>query len=365
MRIFLNSGLIYSLFLYSNILLATPPGGISYINNNSDDDGSDQSEWSRKTIKHTGGGIVLNGNRELEGLVIHDALTTPIVNLSRYTLCLGKEGIVNYSITGIDIREGYITSYTEKVFFGLWANTGSVYNIKVSSVISDHENHKVGLKVAGEHTGFAHISIEGDMANSFTGKLEVEGVNTILDLRKKAGVISVRGNAFVRGGATVNIWSNGQMSDRSSVTLMGSSRLALSSDTGESVSQRLKGLCVTNGGGIVQFTKITFPAAKRYLYLDDLIVSEGEFLTIQDWQLGVDFLLVRKDGVHLADSLRRVRFAGYDPNAVHLEDFNAEYWQILGTPEPATYGVIFGALGLGVVAFRRYRARNRRNDADL
>jgi len=91
----------------------------------------------------------------------------------------------------------------------------------------------------------------------------------------------------------------------------------------------------------------------KHLYLDDLIIDDGSFLEVTHWQYGEDFFLVRKNSRHLADSLKKIRFVGYDPNAIHLEEFNKDYWAISGAPEPATYGAIFGTLGLALFIYRK------------
>jgi len=106
-------------------------------------------------------------------------------------------------------------------------------------------------------------------------------------------------------------------------------------------------------GRRVHFDKGTTAGASKHLYLDDLIIEDGSFLSITHWLNGEDFLLVRKDSKHLADSLKKIRFIGYDPNAIHLEEFNKEYWAISGAPEPATYGAIFGTLGLSLFIYRK------------
>jgi len=52
-----------------------------------------------------------------------------------------------------------------------------------------------------------------------------------------------------------------------------------------------------------------------------------------------------------------MEFAGYDRNNIHLEEFDAEYWSISATPEPATYGAILGAIGIGLVVWQKRKRR--------
>jgi len=56
--------------------------------------------------------------------------------------------------------------------------------------------------------------------------------------------------------------------------------------------------------------------------------------------------------------LNRIRFQGWAPGA-KLINYDANNWEIvpMGSPEPATYGAILGALGLGLVVWRKRRQR--------
>ncbi|KXU35937.1 hypothetical protein AXK11_05285 [Cephaloticoccus primus] len=85
------------------------------------------------------------------------------------------------------------------------------------------------------------------------------------------------------------------------------------------------------------------------------MIADGAGLDIRGWEEGFSYLLVRKDSKHLADALKKITFDGYLPGRVHLEDFNKDYWQISGTPEPATYGAIFAGAGVGLIVWRRRR----------
>jgi len=128
-------------------------------------------------------------------------------------------------------------------------------------------------------------------------------------------------------------------------------------------SNTLNRLVVSNTG-VIAFDHLSVFKFKKYLYLDDLLVSLGGSLTVMGWLNGQDFLLVRKDSQGLADALKSLKFQGYDRNNIHLVDFNKEYWEISAAPEPATYGAILGGLGLAVVVVRR-RQRKRHSDTAL
>jgi len=106
----------------------------------------------------------------------------------------------------------------------------------------------------------------------------------------------------------------------------------------------------------------------RFLYLDNLIIKEDSLLSVVGWIDGVDHLLVRRDSAHLADALKKIQFAGYDPKTVNRRDFNSDYWELYAElPEPAVYGAILGGLGTALALWskRRRIGRNCEGRASL
>ncbi|KXU36712.1 hypothetical protein AXK12_02860 [Cephaloticoccus capnophilus] len=91
-------------------------------------------------------------------------------------------------------------------------------------------------------------------------------------------------------------------------------------------------------------------------------VRSSGTLTVLDWKEGRDFILVKKTSKNVEDALKKMKFEGYDPSKIHLEDYNSEYWMINGAPEPATYGA---GLMLGVLGLVRYRRRQKQRSARL
>jgi len=88
--------------------------------------------------------------------------------------------------------------------------------------------------------------------------------------------------------------------------------------------------------------------------VDELQVEEGGLLRIFNWKSTLTKLFVRKDSKYLEESLSRLAFEGYTPNSAGKRDYDNHYWEIYAKlPEPATYGTILGAAGLGVVALRK------------
>jgi|GEM_PF-704811 len=260
------------------------------------------------------------------------------------------------------MKDGTITSsasYSNALSFRL--NKVSKYNLNIYSVISDNERGRVSLNISGSHgVGFSGMDFKGDRANTFTGNIYISG-GSFLALSKDAGVTSVRGDIYIKDGAQVGLFKSNQISD--------SSRIYFSEKTGgsfylsnqftETISEKLSAIVVSVARGMVIFgsdDSSYFPHGQKHLYLDDLEIKEGSTLLITDWAEGRDHLLVRRDSEHLEESLKRILFNGYDPNAIHLEGYNDEYWEINGAPEPATYGA---GLMLGVLGLVRYRRRLR------
>jgi len=162
----------------------------------------------------------------------------------------------------------------------------------------------------------------------------------------------------------VGFYKDNQTSSSSKIylTAKGSrpSTLYFSRQTSSCITQKLNSIIVDGVGAInfEEFGDTTFPHGQRHLFLDDLEIKEGSGLFVREWAEGRDHILVRRDSEHLQESLKRIQFEGYDPNAVHLEDYDKDYWEINAMPEPATYGagLIVGALG---IAYYRRRQKQR------
>jgi len=297
----------------------------------------------------------------LGGLELHEHLTIPTLRIKN-SLILGERGIVNHSGIGGRIIGGIITSSTSNLDLRLYVDTGTRRYLAIDSVISDHKYHKVGLRVTGDHAGFSLVSLFGDKENTFTGDVEVAGEKTLLDLKKAANIIAIHSNIRITQKSELRIFRSNNIARSSTVTLSNGTFTLVSGNTDSRapISQSLKELYIDKDGGRVHFDKGTTAGVSKHLYLDDLIIKDGSFLQVTHWLYGEDFLLVRKDSKHLANSLKKIRFVGYDPNAIHLEEFNKDYWLISGAPEPATYGAILSTFGLSVFIFAK-RNRNRAN----
>jgi len=222
--------------------------------------------------------------------------------------------------------------------------------IHIASVISD-SSHKVGLQVTGKEGA---VRLIGSHSNTFTGNVEVSKSRALLVLGKTSGAVAVRSNIIVKDQAMVRFENSDQLLKSSNVTLRKSGILQTSSDS--DITNTFQNLIVEENG-VVHFnhTEGNSLNSKYYIYLDDLVIKENSRLKVEGWQEERDFLLVRKTSTNLADALTKISFSGYAPHNIHLKEFNSEYWSISATPEPATYGTIFGVAVLGLWSWRQRR----------
>jgi len=232
------------------------------------------------------------------------------------------------------------------------------YGLKIESVISG----KMGLRLTGEHgacSGPAIVYLKGNQNNTFTGNVEITGGNTYLALGKTNGAIAVLGDIFVSHGAVLRFDESQQVRYSSSVTLKNAT--LYHSDLGKELSTKFHRLTVTGNLGVVSFGSRGTHLHKRYLYIDELVINEGARIEVNEWAPGRDFFLVKKtmDKAELEALMSKIHFRGWLPGRSHLESYDKDYWQIMGTPEPTTYGAIFSAVGLGLVGYRQ-RLRRRR-----
>jgi len=119
--------------------------------------------------------------------------------------------------------------------------------------------------------------------------------------------------------------------------------------------EKVHKLVVQSGNGILSFQHFEDAGdrAKRLFYFDDLIIANGASLSVRHWQAGRDYFLVRKNSPHLKDALKKLTIEGWAKNQVYLKDYDKDYWSIEAAPEPSTCGVLFGAIGFGIMTWRR------------
>jgi len=227
--------------------------------------------------------------------------------------------------------------------------------LDIQSVITGN----MGLRLSGVHDGAGVVYLSGNQNNTFTGNVEIIGRNNYLVLRKTSGAVAVRGDIFVNNWAVLRLDESQQVSMSSNVTLANST--LYHSTVSKDLTTRFHRLTVSGNVGVVSFGSQGTHVHKRYLYIDELVVWDTAHIEVNEWAPGRDFFLVRKtmDKNALDALMSKIIFRGWLPGRTHLESYDKDYWAISGTPEPETYGAIFGAVGLSLAAWRKRRRRAR------
>jgi len=284
----------------------------------------------------------------------------PIINLNGHKITVDSEGIeVLPGAVGIHLSGGILTSREDFLKTHFSTNQISGYNyIHMDLVIADSD-HQVGLRITGNEPEDAGFYMDGNQSNTFTGKVEISGRRKHLVLNKSNGAIAVRNDILSRNGAILRFTQSNQLLNTSSVTLKTHGVLQILSDF--NTTNKFKNLII-EGSGIVHFNHEEKDSKNSHYYIkvDDIVVNQIGHLEIRGWQEGRDFLLVRKNSTNLADALKKMTFAGYDPRQIHLEDFDEEYWAISSTPEPETYGITLSAFGLGLWTWKRRKPQHQK-----
>jgi len=260
------------------------------------------------------------------------------------------------------ITDGYLTSSERYLTISSSASTG---HVSVYSPIVDNSSHRVGLKIQGRWSNAVKVSevwLHNFNGNTYTGDTIVERGGSVILCNLNARPSIQSRNLFVNNGKVFAYRSN-QLRDDASVYLSNSGEFNLGID---GATQKLRSLNV-NGRGVLGFgvssnvSEGTAVSGYRNLFLDDLNIEWGSELLIKNWQAGVHRFFVRKTSRHLWESLGRIKYEG-KPLGWHGEAwyYDEEYYEILvKTPEPSTYGAIFGALGLVSAAFRKRKGDKR------
>jgi len=144
---------------------------------------------------------------------------------------------------------------------------------------------------------------------------------------------------LVEKGGRLNLGKSNQIADSSTITLHSlvkseGSKLEFESNSKETISERVHTLKIEKSG-IIIFDKNKKTTAQRFLYLNNLIISEKSELAIEGWISNRDHFLVRKDSNGLEDALGKIDFIGYNKWTIGKRSFNKDYWEIYAVlPEP-------------------------------
>jgi len=258
-----------------------------------------------------------------------------------HTMHIGAGGLsTRGSGSGMTFGNGYLTSLQGVINVTQYGSNS--LNLRVG--IRDNGNIQVGLNIVFKAKG--EVSLGGGLSNTFSGVVNIQGSHTLF-LDKEDGAVAISGHMNVRDGAKVISRRSGQIAKHVRVTLESSgthvSQLVLESWVRESFRE-----LNVDGNGIAEFN------GSSKLIIDEINVGSGDLLKVVGWEYQKDLFLVRKTSTHVKDALNRIVFQGQS-KPVHLEDYNKDYWELTTAPEPATYGAIFGALGLGIAIYCKRR----------
>jgi len=237
------------------------------------------------------------------------------------------------------------------------------YDFRIDAVIGDYKEGgsiplAVNLKVYGAHNEKSVLYLDGSTSNTYTGYTLVEGRGNEIALRKTGGAIAIQRDVTVSNQATLNFHGSNQLGS-GVVTLRNHSWLNhYPPNPTADMSNKIRKL-VVDGVGALSFGDLNKGSGKIWIYFDDIEIINDGWLEVFYWEYGRDFFLINKASANVDRILSRISFNGYDRNNIHLEDFSPDYWAIVA-PEPATYGAVLGAVGLGLVIYRKCLHRMRR-----
>jgi len=194
------------------------------------------------------------------------------------------------------------------------------------------------------------VVLNGNQSNTFRGEVEVYGSGSILTLFKGYNATAIQGDVYLHHGGGLSFWLGGDQIADSSTIRMDKGNINLAGDMGH-ISEKIHKIEIL-GDSLIRFSE--YRSGFHHLFLDDLEIKYDAELWLVNWRWNADYLLVRKDSKHLDDALRKIRFKDHREPMASIREYNSEYWEIIpGFPEPATYGAVLGAVGTGLVFFRR------------
>jgi hypothetical protein len=101
-----------------------------------------------------------------------------------------------------------------------------------------------------------------------------------------------------------------------------------------------------------------------FLNAGNFTIDSGVTLTIQNWVDGVDYFIAQNFtgtsfDVRGVAPQNRVTFSGFSSNSTAWQSYDR---QVTPTPEPATYGLIFLTLTVGLTGWLRRRSEEPTSD---
>ncbi|KXU38197.1 hypothetical protein AXK11_00955 [Cephaloticoccus primus] len=201
--------------------------------------------------------------------------------------------------------------------------------------------------------------MEGSQPNTYTGNTYVQ--SGTLELMKQPKATAVR-NVIVEQ-ANLQISGSHQIEDTAKVTLIRKATFTFNGAGGVGLTEKIHTL-QADGQGVINFAGGTLAVPNVLETTQVLLPTADDTLFIRNWIEFSDYFLVSRAFAPNSAALSRIWFEGWDPGA-KLRDYNTSHWEIVpfAAPEPATYGALLGALGMGAYLVRRGRRPSHRRGA--
>jgi len=310
-----------------------------------------QGSWSNTVNATPTTDQTMTANREVNSLNLGSGID---INTGGYTLTITSGGLLSTGATLSTITDG--TLRTGSGASELIAHVFGAGGLNISAVIADNTAPDALVKA-----GDGVLTLSGSTANTFTGTTYVN--DGTLALNKTAGVNAIVGNIVVgdgRGTDILRVDANEQIANTANLLLRGGLHgagetiLRFNGASGVGVTETL-GTLTIEGYTVIDFAGGNVCNA-NFLFLDDLLMASADsMLYVRNWIDFTDFLLVRNTA-DINAVLSQVRFEGYGETS-YWKEYDSNYSRITPVPEPSTYGAILMAAGLGLLGWRRVRAR--------
>jgi len=225
--------------------------------------------------------------------------------------------------------------------------------------------------------GPATLTLSGGTSNGPNSRLYIDAGTVVLNNIESSPAVA--GRIDVRHGSTLRVDRDNQFDPNTYLALVSPfsyerSTLQFNGENGRGLTQQFDTLAVQNGiidfkGGSIGNPNFLIINVLRPFFLNgsgaDIYEVGNIELWIKNWFEHEDYFLIRRgDATWLADMyngvLPYITFEGYERGA-RLRNYDEDFYVIVPYPEPAIYGAILGAAGLGLALLRKRKARRSRN----
>jgi len=308
-----------------------------------------QASWNSTALNVSiSANQTLTANRSINSLRLVDNHT---INLNGYTLSVNAGAFLSAREgRAQQINNGTLTTAQDRYFFHIYGT-----RLSVSSNISGAGKELV-------KSGPGELVLYGSQGNTYTGTTYVHEGTLVLNKSPNARVV---GNIIVGdGGGTdsLRLDQSHQIDDLAIVRLKGASRaknmtaqgvLQFNGAGGVGLTEKIHTLEI-EGQGVINFAGGSLARPNVLETMRVLMPTADDTLFIRNWIEYADYFLVSRAFAPDAAVLSRIWFEGWAPGA-KLINYNPSHWEIVpySSPEPATYGAILGAVGVGLWGWKR------------